>query len=525
MDEALQVVARFAGRRVVVIGEAMLDRYLHGSADRLCREAPVPVVAVARRDDVPGGAANTAACVAALGADVAFLSVVGDDAEGDALRAALVARGVATDHVQVQPGRATLAKNRVVAAGQILVRFDSGDTGDAAPEAETALCAALADLLQDAHAAIVSDYGYGVLTPRVRDTLARFVARHPLPVLVDAKALPAYRDLRPTAIKPNYAEACALLGLARLPDADGDRATQIVAHADALFARTGATIAAVTLDRAGALVLTRDAPPVQVSATTTGRDDETRTTGAGDTFGAAFALALAAGADAATAARIGAAAAGVVVAKEGTATCTLDELRRALAPAGADRFGDMNAARDAGGVTDLATLLPLLTARRAAGGRVVFTNGVFDILHQGHTGLLAAARARGDLLIVGVNTDSSVRRLKGPTRPINPLAERMAVLAALRSVDYVVPFAEGEDTPQHLIAAIRPAVFIKGGDYTRETLPEVALVEALGGIVEIIPYLPDHSTTRMIARTVAAVGEPNPPNPRPLRAKGRGACH
>ncbi len=141
--------------------------------------------------------------------------------------------------------------------------------------------------------------------------------------------------------------------------------------------------------------------------------------------------------------------------------------------------------------------------RQADGARVVFTNGVFDLLHRGHTELLAAARARGDLLIVGVNTDGSVRRLKGPTRPVNPLAERMAVLAALRSVDYVVPFHEGEDTPQHLIAAIHPAVFVKGGDYTRDTLPEAALVEALGGVVEIIPYLPDHSTTRMIARTVA----------------------
>jgi len=519
MNEAARIVAGFAGRRIVVIGEAMLDRYLHGSADRLCREAPVPVVAVARRDDVPGGAANTAACVAALGADVAFLSVVGDDAEGDAVRAALVARGVATDRVQVQPGRATLAKNRVVAAGQILVRFDSGDTADAAPETDAALCAALADLLPQADAVIISDYGYGVLTPRVRETLTRLVARQPLPVLVDAKALPAYHNLHPTAIKPNYAEACALLGLTRLTrlaDADGDRAAQIIAHADALLALTGAQIAAVTLDRAGALVLTGDAPPVHVPTTTTttataiNRSDETRTTGAGDTFGAAFALALAVGADATTAARIGVAAAGVVVAKEGTATCTLGELRRALMPAdagGADNAGDADEADSMGGVTDLATLLPILAVRRAAGARVVFTNGVFDILHRGHTGLLAAARTRGDLLIVGVNTDASVRRLKGPTRPVNPLAERMAVLAALRSVDYVVPFAAGEDTPHELIAAIRPAVFVKGGDYTRDTLPEAALVEALGGAVEIIPYLPNHSTTRIIARTISGIGE------------------
>jgi len=335
---------------------------------------------------------------------------------------------------------------------------------------------------------------------------------------VDAKDLPAYRDLRPTAIKPNYAEACALLGLAS--SIDSDRATQIAAHRDALFAHTGAQIVAVTLDRAGALVLTPDDPPlhVPVAATTTaatiatatpGRSDETRTTGAGDTFSAAFALALSAGGDAETAAVIASVAAGVVVTKEGTAVCTLAELRAALTPAPA-AAGSTDATATgvtgASGGTDLAALLPVLAARRATGARIVFTNGVFDILHRGHTGLLAAARARGDVLIVGVNTDASVRRLKGPTRPINPLDERMAVLAALRSVDYVIPFAMGEDTPQHLIAAIRPELFVKGGDYTRDTLPEAALVESLGGTVEIIPYLPDHSTTRTITHAAQGTG-------------------
>jgi len=523
MADVREIVAKFAGRRVVVIGEAMLDRYLHGTADRLCREAPVPVVAVSRREDMPGGAANTAACAAALGAHVTFLSVIGDDTEGHALGAALAARGVSTDAVRVQRGRGTLAKNRVVAAGQILVRFDNGDTANIAPEMEAALCADIAAHVAGADAVIVSDYGYGILTPRVRETLRQVHAAHPCPpcpLFVDAKDLPAYRDLRPTAIKPNYAEACALLGLA--PSIDSDRATQIAAHRDALFAHTGAQIVAVTLDRAGALVLTPDDPPVHVpvAATTTaatntatatpGRSDETRTTGAGDTFSAAFALALAAGGDAGTAAVIASVAAGIVVAKEGTAVCTLAELHAALTPT-PDAAGSTNATATGvtgvtgvNGVTDLSTLLPVLAARRATGARVVFTNGVFDILHRGHTGLLAAARARGDVLIVGVNTDASVRRLKGPTRPINSLDERMAVLAAVRSVDYVVPFAVGEDTPQHLIAAIRPEVFVKGGDYTRDTLPEASLVESLGGTVEIIPYLPDHSTTRTI--THAAQG-------------------
>ncbi len=269
MDEAARVVDGFAGQRVLVIGEAMLDRYLHGSADRLCREAPVPVVAIARRDDVPGGAANTAACVAALGADVAFLSVIGDDAEGEALRAALVARGVATGGVQVQPGRATLAKNRVVAAGQILVRFDSGDTADARAGGRSGpVChprRSLADggrpdrfrlRLRRADAA------------RARDPRAVGRAAIHSPCSWTRRTYPRTAICarrRSSQTTPRRAPCSA----SPAPSMDGDRATQIIAHADALFARTGTQIAAVTLDRAGALVLTRDASPMHVPATAT----------------------------------------------------------------------------------------------------------------------------------------------------------------------------------------------------------------------------------------------------------------
>lgn len=468
----------FAGLHVLVIGEAMLDAYLIGTTSRVAREAPVPVVAIERREDAPGGAANTAANVASLGAQVSYLSVVGDDQEGRTLRDALAARGVPTDCVLTQVGRQTLAKHRVLAMGQVVARYDTGDTTAVNATTEAALCDALDALWPRIDAVIVSDYGYGVLTPRVIATLARLNAAAPRVVVADAKDLPRYRAVGPTAIKPNYAEAVQLIGAAAPPGAS--RAAHIAAHAGYFLDTTGAKIAAVTLDRDGALILTRDAPPHR---TATRPAVQTHTTGAGDTFVAAFALALAADADANEAADLSALAASIAIARGGTGACTGAALRAALAP---------------GASTPLADLLPIIAAQRAAGRRIVFTNGCFDLLHPGHVALLARAKARGDVLVVGLNTDASVRRLKGPERPLNTLDDRAAVLVALRSVDYVVPFAE--DTPEMLIRALRPEMFVKGGDYTRATLPEASLVEALGGTVHIEPYLSDRSTTGIIAR-------------------------
>ena len=475
------LIDRFLSLNVLVIGEAMLDSYLHGSAHRLCREAPVPIVELSGRSDAPGGAANTAANVAALGARVTLLSVTGDDAEAELLRRELETRAVVTDHLIARSSRRTLAKQRVVADGQLVVRFDQGSTQPLDEETESVLTERLEALIPDCDAVIVSDYGYGILTPRVLDVLAELQARTPRLLVVDAKDLTRYRRARVTAVKPNYAEAVRLLGL-REQDGARVRVQQIASEGERLLDLTGAQMAAVTLDADGALLIERGGPPYRTYARPT---RHSRAAGAGDTFLSALTLALAAGAGTPAAAELASAAAAVVVGQDGTCACTAAELRASFA-------GEEKS------VLSHEALAAHIESLRRQGRRIVFTNGCFDIIHRGHITYLNRAKALGDVLIVGVNSDASVRRLKGPNRPINTLEDRLGVLAAMSCVDHIVPFEE--DTPSELIEIIRPDLFVKGGDYTRETLPEAPLVESLGGVVQILPFVEDRSTSGIIDR-------------------------
>lgn len=475
------LVERFAGLRVLVVGEAMLDGYLYGVTERLCREAPVPIVDVERRVDVPGGAANTAVNARALGADVTLLSVVGDDTEATILARRLDDHGVDTRALQRDPERRTLAKQRLLAGSHLLVRFDQGSTGPLGAAGERALAARLAELAAAHDAVLVSDYGYGILGPRVIAALGQSQASAGRVVVVDSKTLPAYRGARVTAVKPNFAEALALLGGAGRRGAE-ERTALITRQGARLLETTGAQMAAVTLDTEGALFFERGRPPYRTYARPT---DHSRAAGAGDTFVAALGLALAAGADLPSAAELASAAAAVVVDKDGTAACSGVELHAAVTA------GDKV-------VRDPASLAVRLDAARRAGRRIVMTNGVFDILHRGHITYLHAAKALGDVLVVGLNADATVRRLKGAGRPINGLEDRAQVLAALSAIDYIVPFEE--DTPADLVRLVRPHVFVKGGDYTVERLPEAAVVQALGGEVRILPWEHDRSTSSIIER-------------------------
>ena len=468
--------------QVMVIGEAMLDRYLNGTTDRFCQEAPVPIVSVRATENAPGGAANTAANLAALGARVTLLSVTGEDEEGTQVLACLRERGVITDGVVIEPGRKTLAKQRLVAGAQLLMRFDSGSTDAPAPDAEAALIDALKAGYAACDAVVVSDYGYGILTPSVIAALENLQSSQPRPIFCDAKDLPSYRRLHPAVVKPNYAEAMRLLGQ---PAVTGclRRAQQIGEAGDRLLDLTGAEMVAVTLDVDGALMVERGREPRLVAARA---HVHARAAGAGDSFLAAMALCIASGADSRAATEMAVSAAAVGVRREGTAVCSAAELRAYLESQTSEVV--------AGG----GTIEAIAEDARRAGRRIVFTNGCFDIVHSGHTRFLAQAKSLGDLLIVGLNTDESVARLKGPGRPVNGVADRAQVLAALSCVDYVVPFAE--DGPDELIRVIRPDVFVKGGDYDRDSLPEASLVEALGGVVRILDYVDAHSTTAIIER-------------------------
>ena len=461
---------------VLVVGEAMLDSYLEGTSSRLCQEAPVPVVDISDRRDVPGGAANTAANIVSLGAKAVFLSVVGDDHEGDKLKRILRQRGIATEHL-LTTSRTTLAKQRVLAASQLIVRFDQGSTKAIAQEVEQELIERLVTLFTECDAVIVSDYGYGILTPRVIETLAKLRADRPGVLVVDSKQLKAYRELETTAVKPNYDEAIRLLNLPKLTGAK--RIEQIKVNGEQLLNLTGAKLAAVTLDADGAIIFERDRPPYRTEATPV---SNIGATGAGDTYVSALTLALAAGANSQTAASLAAAATAMVVSQAGTTACSFVELRQFLT----------------GKLINPSDLALLVQQLHSTGQRIVFTNGCFDILHPGHVIYLEQAAALGDILFIGVNSDESVRGLKGTSRPINALGDRLTVLSALASVDYVVPFAES--TPIELIKIVRPDIYVKGGDYTPQTLPEAPIVQELGGVVKILPFVSDRSTTSLINR-------------------------
>ncbi len=477
-----QIVQSFAGQRVLVVGDAILDRYLHGGDLRFCREAPVPNVTVERSVDRGGGAGNTALNARALGADVTFIGVLGDDAAGDGLIGLLESAGVHTAGTIRQRGRATRAKHRVIASSQLLLSFDTGARDTVDTGSERALMTALLDRSVAYDGIVVADYGYGTMTDGVIGALT-YRRRDALPerLVVDSRhRLPQFAIARPDAVKPNFEEACELVPeLAR--GGRPERGPSVQQAGARLRGLTGARLTAVTLDCDGAVLVSPDAshrvmaPPVPMPLAA----------GAGDTFTATLALALAAGAPDAVAGELACRAASCVVGKEGTATCSAAELLGCFSDA-------------AKRIDSVAALALLAEKYRAQGRRIALTNGCFDILHRGHIALLNQARTLGDVLIVGVNGDDSIRRVKGPGRPINTLEDRLQVLSALGCVDHVIAFHE--DTSNALVRAARPDVFVKGGSYTRETLPEAGAVEECGGTVHLLPYLAESSTTRLIER-------------------------
>lgn len=457
----------------------MLDCFTSGQTRRLCPEGPVPVVDGCSTTHFAGAAANTAVNVRALGAQVSLIAFVGIDEAGQSVTQLLTEQGVNVDHLFATPSCTTLSKHRVFAGRQILLRFDHGTRAALPPAEERRFLDALAADCQAAHLVIVSDYAYGVLSDAAIACLKYEINRERTVLALDSKRLSALAGLQATVAKPNYGEALELLGLSH--DPQSNRSSLIVSHRSELLRRTGARIVAATLDEDGAVVLEGPARPYR---TMTKRVPNCQAAGAGDTYLAAFGLAIAAGASANAAAEVAAAAAGVVVAHDHTAVCTADELLQSLSgkssPSG---WGGLQAQ---------------IARHRTAGRRIVLTTGCFDILHRGHVTYLQRAKSLGDILVVGVNSDSSIQRLKGPDRPINCLDDRLGVLAGLGCVDHLAAF--DELTPEQLIRAIRPDVFVKGGDYRRETLPEAQAVEELGGRVIILPYLRDHSTSEIVAR-------------------------
>jgi D-beta-D-heptose 7-phosphate kinase / D-beta-D-heptose 1-phosphate adenosyltransferase len=482
--EIRNFIELFREQKVLIVGDAILDGYFRGEATKFVKEAPAPVICVSDKNYFCGGAANVALNIAALGGGAYFLSVVGDDVEGEVLGNLLERGGVHTRYLLKSVQRKTIAKRRVVAGKQILLRYDEGSPDEIKGELEEKFISNLVYLYHAVDAVIVSDYRCGVLTKKVIETLGELHKETPGKVLaVDSYKLDLFKGVCPTVVKPNYQELTSLLGLAK----SEKRINQIIEQNKRLFEMTGSAIVAATCDEDGSVILERSKKPYHVESR---RQNNVNASGAGDTFASAFTLALSAGASAQIAGEIGAAAAQVVLQKNDTAVCSDIELTL--------QFSDVPKS-----FADRSYLSNVVEKYKSEGKRIVFTNGCFDILHRGHVDYLQKAKALGDVLIVGVNTDASVKRYKGEERPVNSLEDRLFVLAGLGCVDVLVPF--DEDVPLPLIEIVKPDVYVKGGDYTIDKLPEAKLTMQYGGQAKIIPFVSDRSTTAIINKIRAEV--------------------
>ncbi|MBL8159433.1 D-glycero-beta-D-manno-heptose 1-phosphate adenylyltransferase [Candidatus Saccharibacteria bacterium] len=482
MKRSLQdIISHFTDKKVLVIGEAMLDVYLTGAAHRVCREAPVPIVDIDQMQFVPGGAANTAVNLANLGAKVSYLTVIGNDHEGELVRDSLIKHGIDTSLVLGDSGRRTITKQRVMAGDHMLVRFDFGTTTDISPKSEQEFIRELTKQYHEVDAVIISDYGYGILTDRIIRRIKTLQAADENILVVDAKSLDKYRTVGATAAKPNYQELTTLLSITD-PAPHGRRAAQLEEYRHAILNTVGARYVAATLDKEGALLFRRGRKPYRTYSKPV---ENNKAAGAGDTYVSALTLALAAKANIEQASDLAQAAAMVILGKSGTATCGQDELVSAMT-------------HDNKYLPEWTELKRKVQRLKAEGRKIVFTNGCFDILHGGHVQYLQQAKARGDILVVALNSDESVARLKGPQRPVNTLVERARVMAGLGAVDIVTAFTQ--DTPVDLLEVVRPDIYVKGGDYKREDLVEVPVVERHGGTVEILNFLDGRSTSNVIAK-------------------------
>lgn len=473
------LVEGLARARVALAGDVMLDRFVYGEVSRISPEAPIPVLRVGDEKAMPGGAGNVARNLAALGAKVDFHSVIGEDEAGKELKSALDAEAV-TSSLTVDPARETTVKMRFVAMGQQVLRVDRETSLPLGAAPTETLIAALTAALDAKDVLVLSDYGKGVLTPAVLAAAISAARGKGLPVVIDPKGRDYARYAGADVVTPNRKELGEATGL----PVENDE--EIVAAARALIMQHGIGAVVVTRAQAGMSVVTPDG----VTHLKAEAREVFDVSGAGDTVVSTLAAALGSGLPLPQAAALANSAAGIVVGKVGTAVVHGDELAAKL------RERELSALEAK--VAGLESARDIVEAWRARGLSVGFTNGCFDLLHPGHVTLLDKARTLCDRLVVGLNSDQSVKRLKGEDRPVQPEIARATVLAALQSVDLVVIFEE--DTPARLIETLRPGLLVKGGDYKVSEIVGAEFVQAHGGRVEIVDIVPGFSTTGTIAR-------------------------
>ncbi len=483
MTEAVETFLQSLGQsepvRLLCVGDVMIDRYVYGHVARISPEAPIPVVKYVRETAMPGAAANVARNAAAMGAEVTLLAPVGDDTDADAFEALLSETEGLQPALVRQAGASTIIKTRFLAGGQQVMRLDREGAPESWAGSVPALVSALEAETSKVSAVLVSDYAKGAITAELMSAIIAAARKTGALVIIDPKVADWSVYGEADLIKPNAAELAQATGLPTGTDEEVEaalrRAGERFPARRVLVTRADKGMSYVADDGA---VRHHRGKPVEVFDVS----------GAGDTSLAAIGLALAHGADLATLATFATLASRIAVTKRGTAIVSLDEIRAGLGLRSANRTGDFS----------LEAVRRQVKAWRAEGLKVGFTNGCFDILHVGHLKVIEEARARCDRLVVGLNSDASVKRLKGPTRPVNGEGDRARLLAGLAAVDAVVVFAE--DTPIDLIRALEPDLLVKGGDYSPETIVGYGETVARGGEVHIVALEEGRSTTSTIER-------------------------
>ena len=476
--EVESFLSRLGSVRALVIGDLMLDEYVWGKTERISPEAPVQVVDVAREDLRLGGAGNVINNLVTLGCQVHVASVLGDDDDGRRLRRMLMEKGVVADGVLLAPGRTTSRKTRILASNQQMLRIDRESREPISPDQEGQLAAYVAMTAGDCQVILISDYLKGVLTEGLLQRIIALGREKGVPVVVDPKGKD-YRKYRgATLLTPNRKEAQTASGITIMDE------TSLNMAGRKLRESLGLEALVLTRSEEGMSLFFRDGQGMHLP---TEAREVYDVSGAGDTVLAVLGVGLGGGLALEEAARLSNVAAGIVVGKVGTSTVTPEEILEVVGRLHQDTDLKIKQ-RDA--------LKLLLDDRRGRGKTIVFTNGCFDLLHVGHVKYLQKARQLGDLLVLGLNSDASIRRLKGPKRPLIGQEERAHILAALDCIDYVVIF--DEDTPLELITALRPHILVKGGDYTPEGVVGKEIVESYGGRVELIQFVDGRSTSNII---------------------------
>lgn len=468
-------ILKNAKPNILVIGDLMIDHYLWGSCERISPEAPVQVVDVAKETMVLGGAGNVISNLVALGADVGVLSVIGDDANGEELKEMLHSLRVGTQNLAIEKERKTSKKSRIIAASQQILRYDKESKNNIAQTSVDAFLASLEKNISTYDAIVLSDYGKGVLCENLSQGVIQLAKKNSVKVLVDPKGSDYAKYSGAYLLTPNKKEAIQATKIDIIDDMSLHNALK------KLKKMCDLDISMITLSEDGIAI-----EDTKLEKFPTVAKEVFDVTGAGDTVIASIAFALSAGLSIGEACRFANLAAGVVVGKIGSATVTLEEIEEYEAT--------LHKSTSDAHIKTLDEISTLVERFKVQGKKIVFTNGCFDILHVGHVKYLQIAKSFGDVLIVGLNSDSSVRRLKGPTRPVNIAEDRAYLLAALEAVDYVVPFEE--DTPLELIKCIAPDTLVKGGDYEGKEVVGTEFAREL----RLVDFVDGKSTTRTIKK-------------------------